>query len=84
MESFIVGTSHDPQVANFPGESMVELVRPWCTNQCPRMWYVGGSRPDGAQVERFSSWGTAVPKGFLLLTTNKSLCRVLIKEAILV
>ena len=29
------------------------------------MWYVGGSRPDGAQVERFSSWGTVVPKGFL-------------------
>ena len=25
----------------------------------------GGSRPDGAQVGRFSSWGTVVPKGFL-------------------
>ena len=43
------------------------LFRPWCTEQCwrPRMWYVGGSRPDGAQVGRFSSWGTVVPKGFL-------------------
>ena len=30
-----------------------------------RMWYVGGSRPDGARVGRFSSWGTVVPKGFL-------------------
>ena len=41
--------------------------RSWCTNQCwcPRIWYVGGSRPDGAQVGRFSSWGTTVPKGFL-------------------
>ena len=25
----------------------------------------GGSRPDGAQVGSFSSWGTAVLKGFL-------------------
>ena len=31
----------------------------------PRMWYVEGSRPDGAQVGRFSLWGIAVPKGFL-------------------
>ena len=30
-----------------------------------RMWYVGGSRPDGAQVGRFSFWGAPVPKGFL-------------------
>ena len=29
------------------------------------MLYVGGSRHDGAQVGRFSSWGTVVPKGFL-------------------
>ena len=47
--------------------SVAELFRPWCTNQCrsPRMWYVGGSRPDGAQVGRLSSWGTVIPKGFL-------------------
>ena len=25
------------------------------------MWYVSGSRPDGAQEGRFSSWGTVVP-----------------------
>ena len=25
----------------------------------------GGSRPDGTQVGRFSSWGTVVPKDFL-------------------
>ena len=31
----------------------------------PGMWYVGGSRPEGGQVGRFSSWGTVVPKGFL-------------------
>ena len=24
-----------------------------------------GSRPDGTQVGRFSSWGTVLPKGFL-------------------
>ena len=45
--------------------SVVEWLT-WCTNvDSPRMWYVGGSRPDGAQVAigRFSSWGTAVPKG---------------------
>ena len=29
----------------------------------------GGSRPDGAQVGRFSSWGTVVPKGFLIEST---------------
>ena len=29
------------------------------------IWYVGGSRPDGAQVGRFLCWGTVVPKGFL-------------------
>ena len=46
---------------------VAELVRPWCTNQClcPRMWYVGGSKPEGAQVGRFSSWGTVLPKGCL-------------------
>ena len=46
---------------------VAELFRPWCTKQCgrPRMWYVGDLRPDGAQVGRFSSWGTVVPKGFL-------------------
>ena len=27
---------------------------------------VSGLRPDGAQVGRFSSWGTVVPKGFLV------------------
>ena len=45
---------------------VTELFRPWCTNQClsNRMWYVGGSRPGGAQVGRFSSWGKVVPKGF--------------------
>ena len=30
------------------------------------MWYFGGSRPDRAQVGRFSSKGTVVPKGFLI------------------
>ena len=46
------------------------LVAPLCTNQClcHRMWYVSGSRPDRAQVGRFPSWGTAVPKGFLAET----------------
>ena len=27
--------------------------------------YVDGSRPDKAQIGRFSSWGTVVHKGFL-------------------
>ena len=31
----------------------------------PGCGFIGGSRPDGAQVGRFSSWGTAVPEGFL-------------------
>ena len=37
------------------------------------MWYIGGSMPDGAQVGRFSSWGTVVPKGFLakVLTSQR-------------
>ena len=53
--------------AKRPPALVAELFRKWCTNQCgrSRMWYVGGSRPDGAQVGRFSSWGTVVPKGFL-------------------
>ena len=70
---------------------VAELFRPWCTKQCgrTRMWYVGGSRPDGAQVGRFSFWGTDVPKGFLAemptsRRVHKSLNRILIKEAILV
>ena len=35
-------------------------------------------RPDGAQVGRFSSWGTAVPKGFL--TENAYFCRVQVTQ----
>ena len=27
------------------------------------MYYVGALRPNGAQVGRFSSWGTVAPKG---------------------
>ena len=61
------------------------LDRGALNNGRPRMWYVGGSRPDGAQVGRFSSWGIVVPKGFLAESAYfSSLCRVLIKEAILV
>ena len=46
---------------------VAELSSPWCPNQLltpkdvVRRWF----RPDGAQVGRFSSWGTVVPKGFL-------------------
>ena len=28
-------------------------------------YYVGGLRPNGAQVGRFPSWGTVIPKGLL-------------------
>ena len=47
-------------------------------------------KADGAQVGRFSSWGTALPKGFLAenayfsLCTYKSLNHVIFKEAVLV
>ena len=50
---------------------VAELFKPCCTN-CPRIRIVGGSRPNGAKVGRFSSWGTVVPKGFLTKRAYKS------------
>ena len=38
------------------------------------MWYVGGSRPDWAQVGSYLSWGTVVPKGFLAKSAYFSSC----------
>ena len=40
----------------------------------PPMLYVSGSRPGGAQVGRFSSWGTVTPKASL--TKVQTSCHV--------
>ena len=83
---------------SIPPSLVADLVRPWSPNQClrPRMWYVGASMPNEAHSSRkvFILLYSCTPGflGFLrfsrqkclLLVTNKSLCRVLIKEAILV
>ena len=56
--------------------SVVALDRPWCTIINVDAPGCGTSvvRGQRAQVGRFSSWGSIVPKGFLAESAYISLC----------
>ena len=62
LKSCLVKTFTLNYPSTYIGTYAPALVAELATN---RMWYVGGWRPDGAQVGRFTSWDTPVTKGFL-------------------